>query len=126
NNNKVYAIRELSNQIIIYNSSISSSIGTISNINQNRDEAGNFNMRGAYNEPSTNRLYVGESSTTPAVRIIDTITDTIDETILIPKESFFRGKVAMININAITGDIWVCGGVGNGSSFDDYIPRVWV
>src|SRR5690606_13048153 len=30
------------------------------------------------------------------------------------------------NINTITGDIWICGGVGAGTSFDDYIPRVWV
>ncbi|MGY0041029.1 hypothetical protein [Pedobacter sp. NJ-S-72] len=111
------------NKVDIYNSDLTL-VSSISGLCVNSSPGGSATSRGYYNDIANNKIYVGETSTTGGIIVIDTQSNTIIKRINLDKEGKSFVGPGVINFHPLRNMIYIGGSVFNDATKDS-IAKLW-
>lgn len=123
-NGKIYVYNDHStNNITVYDTSLAT-IKTIPSLTVYTSDAGANVSRGYYVDFVNNKIYTGETSTHGAITVLDTISDTITNRVLLPNEGYSYSGPGVINFHPVRNTVYVGGAVYNNATTDSH-ARLW-
>jgi hypothetical protein len=124
-NSKIYVFTDNTvNNVQVYDTSLNP-LSTITGLCANVSNNGHNVSRGYYADTTTGKIYVGELSSTGAITVIDTTTDTISNRVTVPLEGKTYGGPSVINYHPIRNTIYVGGSIFTNTDASDSEARMW-